>query len=141
MSKEWHTVNGTLFGFPELPPREEIAPEVYAKWTAERTAILDKAAAVKYRKPSATRRGFKGPKPGDGVFEPKRAAPGFVLEVDGKRFEVWAESPPWGGVKAVWAVSDGRYYRVDKWGRYAEFDALGHQVGDVHSGDYAGKVA
>ncbi|MFB9926309.1 hypothetical protein ACFORO_42575 [Amycolatopsis halotolerans] len=138
--KTWHEVNGTLFGFPALPPDEDWTKDPYAKILAGQAAILETAAKVKYRKPTKPR-GFKGPKPGDGVFTPERGKPGSVLEVDGKRFEVWADAPAWGGSKAIWAVCDGRYYRVNKYGEYAEFAAAGYQIGEARRGDYAGKAA
>ncbi|MBB4689797.1 hypothetical protein [Amycolatopsis jiangsuensis] len=138
--KTWHEVNGTLFGFPELPTPDEMGVELHAKFTAANKSILDRAAAVKHRRP-AKPRAWRGPKPGNGQFSPEPGKPGSVLELDGKRFEVWAAAPAWGGVKAVWAVWDSRYFIVDKYGRYAEYDVQGHQIGDVHRGDHEGGAA
>lgn len=119
-----HVVNGTLFSFPELPPKEDVPPALYARFTRERQAILDKAAACKF-KPAPKQKAWKGPRPGNGEFSPAAGKPGSLLEVDGLVFEVWADAPRWGGHKAVWATCEGRYYVLNNIGSYTEVTAQG----------------
>lgn len=77
--KEWHTVNGTLFGFPALPPEDN---EVTRNLRSAYDYTLDKARKVK---PVKTRfsppRGPRPPKPGNGVFEPKTGERGSTVPV------------------------------------------------------------
>lgn len=85
-AKTWHTVNGTLFGFPALPTPEEMGEELHAKFTAANQAILDAAAAVKSRRPVKPRQ-WRGPKPGTGEFTPKPGEPGWSVSVTVHVFE------------------------------------------------------
>jgi hypothetical protein len=77
---EQHTVNGTLFTFPELPGAEASGEELHARFTAERQAVLDKARAAKF-KPAALPRAVRTPKPGNGTFTPKAGAAGSAVTV------------------------------------------------------------
>ncbi|MBP2323321.1 hypothetical protein JOF56_003706 [Kibdelosporangium banguiense] len=128
-SYEKHVIGGTTFSFPPLPPKDEIDPVLFERLTTEREKILDEARKVKPTKRTAPR-GVRTPKPGNGVFEPEPGAPGSVLEVDGRRFEVWCSAPTYLGHRAVWATVEGSvsYWHVNCHGSYQECDARGHRV-------------
>ena len=129
MERETHTVGGTTFSFPLLPPREEIASTVYTRLRGERDALLEKARKVKTVK-RAVPRGFRGPKPGNGVFDPDPGKPGSVLEVKGRRFEVWSAAPSYLGRRAVWATVEGStsFWLLNCDGNYCECDARGDRI-------------
>lgn len=77
---EVHTVNGTMFLFPELPPEDS---EATRRSRAERDAILEKARKVKRAKTKFTPpRGTRPPRPGNGEFNPEMGKPGSAVTVE-----------------------------------------------------------
>lgn len=101
------TVAGTTFRFPSLPDDYVTeAPELFERFTAERANVLAKATEAKHT-PLAKPRPFPRPKAGNGAFTPKPGAPGDVITVDGRDFEVWSPGP-YAGTR--WVTHAGRYF-------------------------------
>jgi hypothetical protein len=53
-----------------------------------------------------------------------------VLEVDGRRFEVWSRAPSYLGRRAVWATTEGStsFWHLNCDGAHSERDARGDRI-------------